>query len=121
MELHSMEMPSKWVLKDSTPRGRLIELTFAVKQRGLQELHDTLMKVSSPTSSEYGKHLSNEQVQALTAPEPSHIQAVQSFLAQHNVEVSMTTPNKDMIFAKVPVEIAESMLSAQYVQVAHSA
>jgi len=120
MELPMPAFASSWTVADPTPRGDLIELTFAVKQRGLQELHDTLMRVSSPSSSEYGKHLANEQVQAMTAPAPEHIDTVLKFLAEHNAEVSDTTPNSDMIMAKVPVEIAEAMLSAKYVQVRHS-
>lgn len=115
-----MDIAPNWVLKDSTPRGQLIELIFAVKQRGLQELHDTLMDVSTPSSPSYGKHLSNAQVHQLTAPRPSHIQAVHEFLALHNVSVTSSTPNHDMTFAEVPVELAEVMLSTKYVQVVHA-
>jgi len=119
MEQPAPTFASSWTVAGPTPRGNLIELTFAVKQRGLEELHAALMSVSSPSSAEYGKHLSNERVQAMTAPAPEHIEAVRNFLAEHNAEVSMATPNSDMIMAKVPVEIAESMLSAKYVQVRH--
>lgn len=121
MELPVPSFTSGWVIGESTPRKHLIELTFAVKQRGLEKLHDTLMKVSSPSSPDYGKHLSNEQVQALTAPDPRHIETVHAFLAKHGAVVSSTTPNSDMIVATVPVEVAEEMLAAKYVQVKHGA
>lgn len=119
MELPTPSITSAWTVGDPTPRGNLIELTFAVKQQGLQELHDSLMKVSSPSSAEYGNHLSNTEVQAMTAPLPGDIQAVHDFLTEHNVKGSAATPNSDMIIAKVPIEIAESMLSTKYFQVRH--
>merc|ERR1719313_393630 len=97
----------------------MIELTFAVKQQGLKELHETLMRVSSPKSADYGKHLSHEQVQAMTAPKADDLKAIYDFLAEHNVEASSVTSNSDMIMAKVPIETAEKMLSAKYFQVKH--
>lgn len=120
MELPTPAVASSWTVAGPTPRASLIELTFAVKQQGTQELHDALMRVSSPSSSEYGKHLTNQQVQAMTAPAPEHIDTVLKFLAEHNAEVTTTTPNSDMIMATVPVETAERMLSADYFQVRHS-
>lgn len=121
MELPIPVFTPGWIFGEPTPKTHLIELTFAVKQRGLKELHDTLMSVSSPSSPDYGKHLSNEQVQALTAPDPRHIETVHAFLAKHGAVVSSTTPNSDMIITTVPVELAETMLSAEYVQVKHVA
>merc|ERR1719253_2144359 len=112
--------PHAWTVSGPAPREMQIELTFAVKQNGLQELHDTLMRVSSPSSPDYGKHLSNEQVQAMTAPAGEHIDAVRTMLFKHNVKTFTSTSNNDMIIATVPVEIAESMLSTMYFQVRHS-
>lgn len=120
METPTLASASSWTVGEPTPRGSLIELTFAVKQQGLKELHDALMRVSSPSSPDYGKHLSNEQVQAMTAPAGEHIDAVRTMLFKHNVATYTSTSNNDMIIATVPVEIAESMLSAKYFQVRHS-
>jgi len=112
--------PRAWTVSGPAPREMQIELTFAVKQNGLQELHDTLMRVSSPSSPEYGKHLTNEQVNELTAPRAAHIERVWSFLTQHGVEdVRALTPNYDMIGATVSIATAENMLSAKYLTLIH--
>jgi len=112
--------PVAWKVSGPSPKDEQIELTFAVKQRGLPELHDTLMRVSSPSSPDYGKHLSNEEVNSLTAPEPSDIKTVLSFLKQHGVEdVRALTPNSDVIGATVSIKTAEKMLDAVYLSLVH--
>lgn len=110
---------SGWATGGESPRDARIELSFAVKQRGLEELHDTLMRVSMPSSPDYGKHLSNEEVNAMTAPDPEHIRIVEDFLALHGAVPVAATPNSDFIHATVSVETAERMLSAKYVQLVH--
>lgn len=119
MEPGGFSLPSAWSVSKATEPESLIELTFAVKQRGLEELHNTLMRVSDPTSLDYGKHLSNEQVHALTAPDPKHILAVEKFLMQHAVQQHFVSLNSDFIVVKVPIKTAEKMLSAKYMQLKH--
>lgn len=112
-------LPTNWQLSDTPPSAE-IELTFAVKQSGLRELHDALMRVSTPSSPDYGRHLSNEEVQNMTAPAPHHVEVVTAFLRAHGVEPHAATPNQDFIAASVPVDVAEKMLSTKYVRLLHS-
>merc|ERR1740121_1650334 len=107
--------PSTWTITAKAPKDAMLELTFAVKQSGLQELEETLMRVSKPSSPDYGKHLSNLQVHDMIAPQSIHIEAVESFLAAHGVSYHKASPNGDFIVASVPVELAEKMLSTEYV------
>jgi len=115
-----VQKPSGWVQGSRTGQDETIELTFAVKQTGKQELHDALMRVSMPSSPEYGQHLSNEEVHKMTAPDAAHIEAVESFIRAHGGEPVAATPNSDMITAKVTVATAERMLSAKYHQHQHA-
>ena len=93
---------------------------FAVKQQNLQLLHDTLMDVSTPTSPKYGQHLSNERVQALTAPKPADLATVRSFLSSRGHSVRAATPNSDVLSVEVTIEEAEALLSAKYHQYKHA-
>jgi len=113
-------VPVGWSTFGQASREQLLELSFAVKQRGLYELHEALMRVSSPDSPDYGRHLSNEEVNAMTAPEADHIEAVTSFLRAHGADPHPATPNSDVIVATVPVHLAEQMLSTSYVKLVHS-
>merc|ERR1719399_2217387 len=108
----AVQKPSGWVQGSRTSQEKTIELLFAVKQQGKQELHDALMRVSMPSSPDYGQHLSNEEVHQMTAPDTAHVEAVMSFIRAHGGAPVAVTPNSDMITAKVTVETAERMLSA---------
>lgn len=114
-----VQLPANWQVSEMPPSGEL-ELTFAVKQSGLKELHDALMRVSTPSSPDYGQHLSNEEVQKITAPAPHHVEVVKSFLHAHGVKPRAATPNQDFIVASVSVGVAEEMLSTKYVRLQHS-
>jgi tripeptidyl-peptidase-1 len=113
-------LPDGWTVGGPADRDASIELTFAVRQQGLQELHNTLMRVSDPRSTSYGEHLSNEEVHDLTAPKPEHLATVIDFLKRHGVEGKRATPNGDLITATVSFAAAEKMLSTRYVQLTHS-
>jgi len=108
-----------WTTTGPTPRGHQIELLFAVRQQNLQKLHDTLMLSSNPASPSYGQHLTRQEVNDITTPAPAHLQAVTDFLDSYGVDWQAATPNTDMIAAVVPVEVAEQMLSAQYMHLEH--
>jgi tripeptidyl-peptidase-1 len=113
------ELPAAWKTNGMPAPHHMIELTFAVKQRGLQELHDHLMRVSNPFSKEYGMHLSTEEVHTLTAPAPESIAIVEDFLRRHGAHPHAGTPNKDFIVATVSVSLAEEILSTKYVRLVH--
>jgi len=115
-----VDFPQGWQAEGPAPREQLIELTFAVKQQGLEELERTLLAVSSPSSPDYGQHLTNDEVQRLTAPRPDHARAVEAFLRRHGLEPKKTTPNGDFVVATATVEQAEQMLSTSYVSMTHS-
>jgi len=115
-----VQKPIGWVQGSRSNQDQTIELLFAVKQQGQQELHDALMRVSKPSSPEYGQHLSNDEVHQMTTPDPAHVEAVMSFIRSHGGEPVAATPNSDMITAKVTTETAERMLSATYHQHQHS-
>jgi tripeptidyl-peptidase-1 len=115
-----VQKPGAWVQGSRTSQDQTIELTFAVKQQGKQELHNALMRVSTPSSPESGQHLSNEEVHQMTVPKAADVEAVMSFIRAHGGEPVAATPNSDMITAKVTVETAERMLSAKYHQHVHA-
>jgi len=113
-------VPLGWEAVGQAPRGETLELFFAVRQSGVEQLQEALMRVSSPSSPDYGMHLSNEQVNAMTAPKQEDIDVVSAFLREHGVEPRAATPNSDVLVATVPVESAELMLDTSYVQLKHS-
>jgi len=120
VEHESVDVPEGWKVAGPSNPEATVELTFAVKQQNLKELHDILMRVSDPRSATYGEHLSNSEVQKLTAPKPEHTQILMEFLKKHGADGKLATPNGDMIKATVPFSIAEKMLSTRYTNLLHS-
>ena len=83
MELGAPVPPAAWSTVGPTPRGQHLELVFAVKHRGPAQLHDTGMRVSRPSSPEYGLDLTSQEVHDLIASAPEHLEAVVAFIRQH--------------------------------------
>jgi len=115
----SSALPSAWTAVGPSPRDTQIELVFAVKQRNLHQLHDTLMAVSTPGEPKYGQHLTNEQVHSLVAPTAESVAAVGSYCAEFGATVERLSPNSDLMQATVPVAVAERMLGASYSLLRH--
>jgi len=109
-------IPTAWTKAGlgETFASQEIGLTFAVKQENLQELEDTLARVSNPTSEHYGEHLSLRQVNTMVKPEKSAIAKVMRFLEAHGVAGRCATENCDFIQAVVNISTANAMLDARY-------
>ena len=108
-----------WTEGGPTPRGLMLELTFAVRQQNVEKLTSELMAVSTPSSPRYGQHLSNEEVNRIVAPRAADLATVRGFLAKHSTNVQSASPNSDFITVALPVEEAERMLSASYSAFTH--
>eukprot|EP00928_Gymnodinium_smaydae_P041914 TRINITY_DN28301_c0_g1_i1.p1 TRINITY_DN28301_c0_g1~~TRINITY_DN28301_c0_g1_i1.p1 ORF type:complete len:594 (+),score=97.96 TRINITY_DN28301_c0_g1_i1:150-1784(+) len=115
----TLDVPEGWSISGPALPHASIEITFAVKQQNLQKLHDELMRVSDPDSPSYGDHLTNEEVNALTAPRREHHAAVMDFLSAHGLAGKNATPNGDQIVVVVSAALAETLLSAKYMQFHH--
>ncbi len=104
---------SSWKLKSSQVDKSHIELTFAVKISNTAELEDRLLKVSTPSSSQYGKLLTLEEVEALTKPSQQSLESVTNFLRMHGVEEGVSY-SSGFLRAVVPLTVAEKMLTTKY-------
>ena len=93
-----------------------------VRQSNLAELEATLMAVSDPDSAQYGQHLSLEEVNSLTAPQPQHVSQILQWLEQAGIttEEISRTPNSDMMTVTCTVKQAEALLHAEYYEFAHT-
>jgi len=89
-----------------------------VKQSNIAKLESTLLSVSSPKSSNYGKLWSLDEVNQLTAPAQADIDTVVSFLKEHGVNEWEFVSG--FLRTTVPVEIAEKMLDTQYKEYIHN-
>eukprot|EP00467_Chlorarachnion_reptans_P001335 CAMPEP_0114510390 /NCGR_PEP_ID=MMETSP0109-20121206/13761_1 /TAXON_ID=29199 /ORGANISM="Chlorarachnion reptans, Strain CCCM449" /LENGTH=553 /DNA_ID=CAMNT_0001689693 /DNA_START=25 /DNA_END=1686 /DNA_ORIENTATION=+ len=109
----------QWKRMHRAPKDAKLELFFMVKQSNLEKLEALFHMVSDPKNMHYGKHLANEEVHSLVAPEPRSLEIIRNFLAAHDLVGIPKTPNSDIISVEVTIEQAEKLLAAEYHSHAH--
>ena len=77
-------------------------------------LEQKLLEVSSPSSPKYGKHLTLDEVNSLTAPKNSDLQTVVEFLKTFGI-VDFTY-SSGFIRATVPIEVRSNYVIYQSLQ-----
>ena len=87
------------------------DLIFAVQQKNLDQIEKILNDVSDPHSPNYGKHLTKEEVNALTANNEGK-KLVLEFLNNWNAVV--VSSNDNYITAKATIEIWNQALSTTF-------
>lgn len=103
------------VPKDWTDVGRLspteeLELTFALKQQNIHMLEETLRLVSDPDSSQYGKHLSLDEVASLVRPSQLTQKVVHHWLQSHGITNCQTVRTQDFLQCTMTAKVAETLL-----------
>lgn len=62
----------------------------------------------------YGKHLSKAETDALVAPHPTSVHAVDSWLDSHDIDPKAINRNGDWVTLRITVAQAERLLGAKY-------
>lgn len=108
----SVHHPRGWIQGTRAPPDHLLELRIALPQANFHVLEQHLYEVSDPEHTRYGQHLSKTEVEALVAPLPDSLGAVEDWLALYGIssEELERSPAKDWIKIRVPVALAEEML-----------
>ena len=100
-----------WVIKQRVEPSKIIELTFAIKQRNTDKLEKLLLEVSDPESSIYGKYLCVDEITKLISPSKKSLFIVRSWLAKNGVKNCKETLNMDFLVCTMTTDVAESLLT----------
>lgn len=92
----------------------VLRLIVAVKQRNTDQLEDIFWRVSDPTSPEYGKHLTIDEITALVAPAQETVDAVLAWLRSSGAQVLSVDRNRDFIHISMTVASASDMLNVEF-------
>jgi len=103
-----------WTTTGHVAQDTTIELTFAVKQQNLGKLLDTFHSVSNPDSQDYGKYMSAEAVNSLTAPRSADVELVESYVRSLGGKNIRRTTSNDYIVADVTAAAAEQVFGGQF-------
>lgn len=105
-----------WAKRDAVPADMSLPMRIGLKQSNLDRGHDLLMDVSNPTSTNYGKHYSAEEVHEMFSPKADTVDAVRGWLQQAGISkdrVSVST-NKAWLQFDAPTKEAEELLKTRF-------
>ena len=94
----------------------IIPIRIALRQTNLHNGYDQLMDVAHPSSPNYGKHLSADEVHDMFAPSQDSVDAVKNWLLASGLDISdiLHYENKGWLAVDIPVSHAENLLKAEY-------
>lgn len=112
---HTASLASRSDLAEqsSVPHDHIHDVILVVQPRNMQELTRQLHDISDPTSQNYGRHLSKEQVTSLTRNVES-LDAIVSYLRSNGASTVSQSSSGDFINAKAPIAVWEKMFNTKF-------
>ncbi|KAI0029778.1 family S53 protease [Vararia minispora EC-137] len=123
MVLHERRdtVPPGFVSNGPASSNYTLTLRLGLAQGDIVGLEERVILISTPSSADYGKFMSKEQVEAYVAPKQETTTAMQDFLAQNNLTAKIVTPAGDILSIDLTVEKANSLFDAQFQTFVHTA
>ncbi|KAF8216791.1 family S53 protease [Mycena galopus ATCC 62051] len=113
--------PQGFTSLGAAPANQSIKLRFALTSNDVPGLEKALLDVSTPSSANYGIHLTRDEVNSYLAPSDEALAAVQSWLSFNNVTAVSSGGAGDWLTATVPISKANTLLGANYETFQHVA
>ncbi|KAF9814359.1 hypothetical protein IEO21_05154 [Rhodonia placenta] len=116
LEVHETRaaVPSGFVKSAPASPNTLLNLRLGLANSNTDGLITTLYDVSTPSSANYGQHLSKEEVGAFTAPTKETVDAVNAWIIENGLSATTISPAGDWLAISVPVSKANEMLDADF-------
>ncbi|KAI0040752.1 hypothetical protein FA95DRAFT_825963, partial [Auriscalpium vulgare] len=112
-------VPAGFASKGPAASDKVLRLRLALKQTDIKGLQDALYDVSTPSSPNYGQHLSKEEVNEFVAPKAETVAAVNAWLAENGLTATKMSPAGDWIGIQTTVEKANELFDAQFTTFTH--
>ena len=101
------------VKHERVPPDHIHEVLFAVEQRNLDVLTEMLHDISDPNSSNYGRHKSRAEIEAISSNPESH-DAIIRYLVESGATVTSQSLNGEYITAHAPISLWEDLLKTEF-------
>ncbi|KAI0355217.1 family S53 protease [Trametes cingulata] len=108
------DIPAGFSLRGAASPDTTLKLRIALVQGNFAELEQKLYDVSTPSSANYGQHLSKEEVEQYIAPKPESVNAVNSWLVENGLTAKTISPAGDWLAFEVPVSKANELFDADF-------
>ncbi|KAL9119180.1 MAG: hypothetical protein Q9187_004267 [Circinaria calcarea] len=104
------------------PDGRItLPVRIGITQNNLERGHDFLMDISDPSSENYGKHWTAEQIAETFAPSAESVDAIRTWLTASGIDPSRVslTHGRNWLHFNASIAEVESLLHTKYKYYAH--
>jgi tripeptidyl-peptidase I len=102
---------------ESVDRSQVLETRVYLKQRNLDELEQLVRAVSTPSSADYGKHWSMQQIHERFSPSQESVDAVRNFFMSENVATNdddfVVPIGRDFVAVQLSVADIERLFSTR--------
>lgn len=106
-------VPAGWQHKHAAADDAKLTLHVGLKETNLDKLQERLLEISDPYHGDYGKHMTRQEIEALTRPSDETISNVQAWLKSHGVTLDGPV-NSGFLKIRATVEQANKMLDTTY-------
>ncbi|OBZ67228.1 Tripeptidyl-peptidase sed3 [Grifola frondosa] len=116
LQLHEsrVQVPTGFKLNGSPPADTLLNLRIALTQSDPAGLQSALYDVSTPSSANYGKHLSKSEVEQFVAPKPETMEAINTWLSENNITAKTLSPAGEWLGISIPVSKANELFGTEF-------
>ncbi|KAI0044866.1 family S53 protease [Auriscalpium vulgare] len=114
------DVPHGFTHKGPAPADQTLTLRLALAHTDVGGLQDALYDVSTPGSSNYGQHLSKEDLAKYVAPTPESAAAVTSWLSENGLSATVLSPAGDWISIETTAAKANELFDAHFSKFVHA-
>lgn len=99
--------------QDRLHRDYVHQVIFVIRQKNMDKLTEILHDISNPSSDNYGKHMTKEEIRIMTSNQDGH-DAVMSYLQSNGVTVFHDVLDGEFITASAPIFIWEKTFDTEF-------
>lgn len=110
----SSPLSSRWTKRSRVQEHRKLPVRIGLAQSNLDEAHDHLMKISDPSSPDYGRHWTSDEVINFFRPSDDAFHSVTQWLTEHGIKDVTHSDNKAWLAFDAPASTVEALLHAEY-------
>ncbi|KAI1331621.1 putative protease S8 tripeptidyl peptidase I [Xylariaceae sp. FL0255] len=105
---------SRWVKKGRVPPSKRLPVRIGLVQSNLDEAADYLLDISHPSSENYGKLWTSDQVVEAFKPSDDAVKTVRDWLSAYGIHGVTHSDNKGWLAFNAPASKVESLLRTTY-------
>lgn len=120
MQVHeTIELPDGFAKVGTASPDTVLNMRIALAQNNPAGLTEALYDVSTPSSANYGNHLTKEEVEAFVAPTPETVSVVNAWLSENGISATTISPAGDWLAFSIPVSKANELLDTEFSEFKH--